>query len=145
MAIDLPRLPEWFTFRLKMLSDWHVGSGTGRPGSVDRLVLRDADGLPYVPAKTLTGMWRDAAERLAFGLDGGEAGNWSEWVKYLFGDQPARGETDKSQKPRPAAVSVRSAHLAKSLRDRLRGDDAATRSLHAALTFVKPGVKIDPG
>ena len=47
-----------FTVRLIMESDWHVGSGTGRPGSIDRLIIRDADGLPFVPAKTLRGIWR---------------------------------------------------------------------------------------
>ena len=30
---------------------------------------RDADGLPFVPAKTLRGIWRDACERVAYGLD----------------------------------------------------------------------------
>ena len=160
--------PEGPTLRVKMLSDWHVGSGMGRPGSIDRLVARDEDGLPYIPAKTLTGIWRDAAERLAMGLDGKDSGKWSEWVKHLFGDQPVRGETDPSRQPRPSVVSVRAAHLVDSLRDRLRlpvalrGLDERqlsgapegqrqeiehlkqrTRTLQAALTFVKPGVKID--
>ena len=56
-ALSWPDTP---ILRLEFLSDWHVGSGTGRPGNVDRLVTRDASGLPYVPAKTLTGIWRDA-------------------------------------------------------------------------------------
>ena len=65
-------LPSGFRVCLEMTSDWHVGSGAGRPGSQTRLVARDADELPYVPAKTLTGLWRDALERLAFGLDEGQ-------------------------------------------------------------------------
>jgi CRISPR-associated protein Csx10 len=44
------------TLQIKMLSDWHIGSGTGRPGNIDRLVQRDAHHLPYIPAKSLTGM-----------------------------------------------------------------------------------------
>jgi CRISPR-associated protein Csx10 len=146
MAADTTtlQLPEEPRLRLEMLTDWHVGSGMGRPGNVDRLVVRDDDGLPYVPAKTLTGMWRDACERLAWGLDGGQPGPWAAWVKYLFGDQPARrGETDPTQFPRPAAVSVRSARLAESLRERIRGTDRHALTLQAALTFIKPGVKID--
>jgi CRISPR/Cas system CMR subunit Cmr4 (Cas7 group RAMP superfamily) len=62
-------LGDSFTLRLEMLSDWHVGAGFGRPGNIDSLVQRDADDLPFVPAKTLTGIWRDALERLAYALD----------------------------------------------------------------------------
>ena len=51
--------------RLTFDSDWHVGSGAGILGSVDRQVLRDEEGFPYVPGKTLTGVLRDAAEWIA--------------------------------------------------------------------------------
>ena len=59
--------------RLKLTfeSDWHIGTGAGIPGSVDRQVLRDGDGLPYVPGKTLTGILRDAAEWVADTRGGG--------------------------------------------------------------------------
>lgn len=138
-------LSQPFDLRLTMLSDWHVGSGMGRPGNVDRLVVRDEDGFPYVPAKTLVGIWRDACERLAWALDGGQSGGWSEWVKYLFGDQPARqGETDPSQPPRPAALMVRSARLGQSLRSAICAQAQYLREFQEALTFVKPGVQIDP-
>jgi CRISPR-associated protein Csx10 len=138
-----PQLPEPLVLRLDFTSDWHVGSGTGRPGHVDRLIVRDVDGLPYVPAKTLTGIWRDACERLVFGLDNGQAGAWTAWVSYLFGDQPARRETDPNRAPRPAVLSVRPARLPEPLRRRLSGDDQGARRLRAALTIIKPGVKID--
>lgn len=45
-----------FVATLKLTSDWHIGLGAGRPGEVDRLVQRDHDGLPFIPAKTLTGI-----------------------------------------------------------------------------------------
>ena len=48
--------------KIEFQSDWHIGSGAGIPGSVDRQVLRDSQGLPYIPGKTLTGILRDAAE-----------------------------------------------------------------------------------
>lgn len=135
--------PDQPQLKLEMLSDWHVGSGMGRPGNIDRLIARDQDGLPYVPAKTLTGIWRDAAERMAHGLDGGVPGPWSQWVACVFGDQPARGETDPSTRPRPALLSVRPARLRATLRARLRGAEQEACLLRGALTFVKPGVKID--
>lgn len=136
-------LREAFTLEFHMLSDWHVGSGTGRPGSVDRLVARDRDDLPYLPAKTVTGIWRDALERLTLALDGGEeAGAWSAWVEWLFGSQPALVTEAQRTPPRPAAVEVTPARLAEALRAQLIGSKRT--ALRQALTFVKPGVELDP-
>ena len=94
-------LSEKFSVTLRMQSDWHVGSGTGRPGDIDALVRRDKNDLPYVPAKTLTGIWRDACETVARGLDNGEGnGVWQQWVTYLFGDQPAAACVKDSESAR---------------------------------------------
>lgn len=135
-------LPDVFELALIMQSDWHVGSGGGRPGSVDSLVRRDADGLPYVPAKTLTGMWRDACEQLVRGLDGGsEEGSWSEWVDVLFGDQPSLAVEARDAAPRASAISIRPLRLPEVLRKAL----GARPLVAAGLTFVKPGVALDPG
>ncbi|HMX28729.1 MAG TPA: RAMP superfamily CRISPR-associated protein [Blastocatellia bacterium] len=131
-----------------MESDWHIGSGTGRPGEVNRLMRRDDDDLPFVPAKTLTGIWRDACERVAFGLDDGVPGTWSQWIPFLFGEQPGQpGEElqpkspDIFQHPRAAALSLRSARLPQPLRQALAGDSRT--AVRDAVTFLKPGVKID--
>jgi CRISPR-associated protein Csx10 len=141
-------LPQQFRVRLTMLSDWHVGSGTGRPGNIDRLILRDHDKLPYVPAKTLRGIWRDACELLCRGLDNGQVGGWSRFVDHLFGSQPALGphdpngrHQDPAQEPLPSAVQIRPARIASPLRECLQSADPRLRQL---LTFVKPGVAIDP-
>jgi len=88
--------PKTFTVRLTMESDWHVGTGAGRPGSVDKLIARDAEGFPYVPAKTLNGIWRDAMETLTLGLDDGVEGKWSKFVELIFGIQPTQLQGVKS-------------------------------------------------
>ena len=131
-----------FTLTLTMTSDWHVGSGVGRQGSVDSLVIRDADDLPYAPSSTVAGMWRDAAEQLAFGLDqtcGG--GKWTDLVPSLFGDQPAIGNGG-GMGPVPSRLALEHLRLPRDLRAALRG--ASRASLRQELTFVKPGVRIDP-
>lgn len=150
---DPKPLGESFEIRLKMISDWHIGSGGGRPGSVDSLVRRDSENLPYLPAKTLTGIWRDACERVALGLDdGNKAGGWNQWVKCLFGDQPAIADAERKadktepgtdkvwSRPQRAALSVRSAYLPSDLRQALRSRPVARE----AVTFVKPGISIHP-
>jgi CRISPR-associated protein Csx10 len=63
-------LPLTFPVRAHMLSDWIVGTGEGRVGDVDATVRRDSDGLPFIPAKTLTGIWRDACEQVGAWLGG---------------------------------------------------------------------------
>ena len=125
---------------ITMLSDWHVGSGTGRPGSIDRLVQRDPHNLPYIPAKTLTGILRDGCELVVAGLDEGSGGRWHEWLEYLFGSQPPLEPQGTEKTPVTAALSMRSAHFPASLQQALQ----QKRELQAALTFVKPGVAIDP-
>ncbi len=132
---------ETLSIQVRFLSDWHVGTGTGRPGDIDRLTARDHDGLPFVPAKTLTGILRDAGERLAQALDNGQPdGPWTDLLTDLFGDQPALSRGTAPFSPRTARLSVRPARFAEPLAAHLRRD----AGLRAALTFIKPGVMIDP-
>ncbi len=133
---------EQLTIKIKFTSDWHIGSGAGIPGDIDSLVQKDQDGLPYIPAKTLTGILRDACELVAFGLDNGESGNWQEWVDYLFGEQPGETQVAKEEiktAPRSAALSIRPGYFSDPLRKVLN----SKANLKNALTFVKPGISID--
>lgn len=131
---------EPLTIKIKLTSDWHIGSGAGIPGDIDSLVQRDQDGLPYIPAKTLTGILRDACELVTFGLDDGqENGNWQQWVDYLFGEQPALSQGVIETAPRPAALSIRPGYFSEPLRVVLKSKP----SVKNALTFVKPGISID--
>ncbi|MGP4109722.1 RAMP superfamily CRISPR-associated protein [Streptomyces sp. 4N509B] len=127
--------------RLHMVSDWHVGTGGGDHGHVDRLVQRDQDGLPHVPAKTLVGVWRDACELAANALDAGPTGAWHAWVADLFGTQEQLRRSPRPAAPRPARLAVDGAlrvpgRVGAVLRDR--------PLLRQAVTFRKPGVAIDP-
>ncbi|MBF2087004.1 MAG: hypothetical protein IGS16_20680 [Thermoleptolyngbya sp. C42_A2020_037] len=135
-----------------MRSDWHVGAGAGRRGDIDRLIQRNPDGLPYLPAKTLTGIWRDACELIADGLDStgiseDASTSWNQWVDFLFGDQPAIANAGISTAPQPAALSIRAAHLPESLRNllkhRAKSSSPAHQALQSAFTFIKPGISID--
>ncbi|MCK1797761.1 hypothetical protein MTQ01_17350 [Streptomyces sp. XM4193] len=130
-----------------MLGDWQIGSGAGRHGSVDRGVQRDDDGLPFVPAKTLVGVWRDACETAARALDGSGSGSeWQAWVEFLFGSQPVLQERGVLSgdgtlgPPRPAALWVDSLHYPHAVRESVRGRPL----LASAAVYIRPGVVIDP-
>ena len=131
-----------FNITLTMTSDWHIGSGVGRQGSVDSLVLRDPDDLPYAPSSTVAAMWRDAAEQLAYGLNqaAGKDGQWDHLVTALFGSQPAI--ENNRRPPIPSRLSLEHLRFPEELREGFVGP--ARTSLREALTFVKPGVRIDP-
>lgn len=119
-------------------SDWHVGEGAGAAGYIDRIVRRHPeDALPYVPAKTLTGILRDGCERVAFGLDNALPGAWQAFVAELFGRE-SKG-TGQAATTTQARLSIRPGRFAADLRQALQAD----ADLRAALVFVKPGVAID--
>jgi CRISPR-associated protein Csx10 len=131
------------TITIEMLTDWHIGSGTGRPGSTDRLVQRDRNNLPYIPAKSLTGIWRDGCELVAQGLDNNDpSGQWQQWVNWLFGEQQPEETRNRSleKSPKIAQLSIRSAHFPRSLQDAFNNNVM----LQNMTTFVKVGVKINP-
>lgn len=131
-----------FKVRITMLSDWHVGSGAGIPGNIDAMIARDSDGFPFIPAKTLVGIWRDAMERLIYGLDNGnDIGFWSQWVNVIFGSQPAVVK-NPNDKPLPAILAPQPARLPEGLRNAINKDKNDPR-LKQALTFIKPENKMD--
>ncbi len=73
---------------------------------------------------------------MAAGLDGDGGTGWQSLVTHLFGAEPSRG----GRAPGRAALSVRPARLRPALRAALSGRPR----LLEAVTFVKPGVRIDP-
>jgi CRISPR/Cas system CSM-associated protein Csm3 (group 7 of RAMP superfamily) len=49
------------TYKIQMHSFWHVGSGLTGGVVADSVVIKDSNGLPFIPGKTLKGLLRDAA------------------------------------------------------------------------------------
>lgn len=115
--------------RIEFQSDWHIGTGAGIPGSVDRQVLRDTQGLPYVPGKTLTGILRDAAEFVA-DIRGG---SFRDLPSKIFGSQPESESCASSAK-----IGISSAEFPGEIRDYILLNDFTS-----ALFYVQPGIKID--
>ena len=104
-----------FPVTVDFASDWHIGSGHARSRDVDRSVLRDEDGLPYVPAATLVGLLRQHALDLARDLDRVTAEKstvWTDWHRHLFGSRPTdRTEDAGHERPAPVPASLRAAPL----------------------------------
>lgn len=51
-------------YRLIFLDYWHLGSGLSAGAKLDSTVVKESDGLPYAPAKTIKGLVREMALEL---------------------------------------------------------------------------------
>ena len=70
-------------YTICFFSPWHCGSGTSAGADVDELVVKDKNGMPYIPGKTLKGLIREAVDNYL--LFSGEADKMSTLVDLLFG------------------------------------------------------------
>ena len=59
------------TIKIEFFSPWHCGSGLSAGADADSLVIKDINGLPFIPGKTIKGLIREAVEDYAAlrGLD----------------------------------------------------------------------------
>lgn len=55
------------SYEIRFLDYWHMSSGLSAGAKLDSSVVKDSDGLPYVPGKTIKGLAREMAEE--FGCD----------------------------------------------------------------------------
>ena len=134
-----------FKLQITMLSDWHIGTGAGIPGSVDKKMMRDSDDFPFIPAKTINGIWRDATEIITQGLDDGKADDWSNFAEAIFGNQPAVLGADPTITPFASALEIQPAYYPQTLRNKINSlpTQSDKQKYLTALTFIKPGVAID--
>lgn len=51
-------------YTITMHSYWHCGSGLAAGSDVDALVVKDSNGLPFVPGKTMKGLVKEAVEEI---------------------------------------------------------------------------------
>lgn len=47
-------------YQVEFFSNWHCGSGQSAGADADELVVKDPDGLPFIPGKTIKGLLREA-------------------------------------------------------------------------------------
>lgn len=49
-------------YKIEFYTDWHCGSGLSSGSDLDALVVKDKNGLPFIPGKTMKGLIREALE-----------------------------------------------------------------------------------
>jgi len=71
------------TYKITFFSEWHCGSGLSSGSDLDTLVIKDKDGLPFIPGKTLKGLLKEAAEEI-LKIQGKES-KQERFITELFG------------------------------------------------------------
>lgn len=56
-------------YKIEFYSDWHCGSGLSSGADLDELVIKDQNGLPFIPGKTMKGLIREALEDIKYFSD----------------------------------------------------------------------------
>lgn len=77
-------------YEIRMLSDWHIGSGLDSATNADSLVKKDDQGHPYIPGKTIKGLIKDAFQDM---VDVGQASE--EALVRIFGKPEKDKEADE--------------------------------------------------
>ena len=109
---------ETLNYSIKMQSYWQIGSGKGSGNLSDASVLKDTNDLPYIPGKTLKGLFLDAAR---------DAGADETTIKAVFG----------FENKQETSVIFESAHLHTNDRIHLKNNKALTSMLYEYKTFVR--------
>ena len=81
-------------YKIEFTSFWHTGSGLSSGTESDLVVIKDKNGLPYIPGKTLKGLLREAAESIN-GFD--KKLVTSKFINVVFGVKSEEGDNN-SQK-----------------------------------------------
>ncbi|MCZ2077753.1 MAG: RAMP superfamily CRISPR-associated protein [Bryobacterales bacterium] len=68
-------------------SAMHHGSGFGMSGLLDRTILRDSDGMPYLAGSALKGRFRNAALRIAV-AEGADPCQYADQPRLCSSDEP---------------------------------------------------------
>lgn len=109
-------------YAIQFYSDWQCGSGLTSAADVDALAIKDRHGLPYIPGKTLKGLYHEAASILAQVTD---ENDWDKFCRDCFGWQ-----TDKtSDQSDEGGAYFSDAELSNTLQQELQSDPAKSRLL----------------
>jgi CRISPR/Cas system CSM-associated protein Csm3 (group 7 of RAMP superfamily) len=102
-------------YKITLLGYWHCGSGLSSGAIADSVVIKDEKGLPYIPGKTMKGLFRDSITEIAKITD---KKNHLEKVMSIFGMSAPDNDPDKEsetiRKSTPGRAKFSNAILGKN-------------------------------
>ncbi len=103
-------------YQIQFYGYWHVGSGLSASTYADAVVLRDQDGFPIIPGKTLKGLLLDAARNLHQCQPNLVS---AEFRQEVFGESGDPKENGQNGSYKPSAFFFSNATLSVQLREQL--------------------------
>lgn len=133
-------------YQIEFFSYWHVSSGLTGGTYADSVVNKDANGLPYIPGRTLKGLLRDSAELLCFYSDG-ELVN-RVFIESVFGIQPTQNDIVEEQKTLASRVFFSNGELSNYLQQELNDKENPHLKnhlyrIHSATQIDERGIAVD--
>lgn len=114
------------TYSIELFSYWHAGSGLQGGSDAHTTVIKDRDGLPFLPGKTLKGLLRDAAQSLQ---ELGDDKVTAPFVSEVFGGK----NTHYAAQKKVHSSFFTDAYLGDQVRQQLRGQTPDPMRLRAML------------
>ena len=85
------------TYNITFHSNWHCGSGLASGAHLDALVIKDKNGMPYIPGKTLKGIIKESVFRyISFTTNENEDNRFESFNNH-FGYVDDNGETHEGK------------------------------------------------
>jgi CRISPR/Cas system CSM-associated protein Csm3 (group 7 of RAMP superfamily) len=114
-------------YKIEFFTYWHIGSGMTGGTYADNLVLKDQNNLPYIPGRTLKGLFREASEEISRLNSSLISPNQ---VEKIFGKKEGNGLEDES------CAFFKDSVLSKNLADMILKNDKQD-SLYQVLSSTK--------
>lgn len=120
-------------YKLTFLTWWHCGSGQAAGPDVDELTMKDADGLPFIPGRTMKGLLRDACRLLE---DYSFEGMNMERINAVFGYY---NEKKDNEYPKKGLAFFSDMVLPVNDRNKITADKDLIRSLYSSIAATAIG------
>jgi len=86
-------------YKIEFFSFWHTGSGLSSGTESDLVVIKDKNGLPFIPGKTLKGLLREGAEIINLY---NEKIVSKDFIDTVFGERPNNNNNNNIDTPKEA-------------------------------------------
>jgi CRISPR/Cas system CSM-associated protein Csm3 (group 7 of RAMP superfamily) len=123
-----------YTIAITFKSEWFVGSGFGDGHLADSILVRDSNGLPFLPGRAIKGALREGARRLIFARP-----DLAEVETFIFGShcQPSeKGQAAKSFN-QPGRIRVGNGRLPREIERLLLAEPPETRKMYVSDLTVR--------
>lgn len=132
-------------YKIRFLDDWMCSSGLGAGAKTDSEVIKDKDGLPYIPGKTLKGILKDACLEMVE-LDTSGQFLTQNQIDYIFGVEAKSKENGEENEPsRPGNAFFSNAELPKLEKEEIFKNQLQSFLYHniASTRINDKGVAVD--